>query len=280
MNTIDNAQAIEAIETTAIILSPSDNALANLQSSIASLSKKESHLAKVAFEFRVKQIDFFDSLVVVLQVAQQDLGLYGKIGKMLSTVSSPIIKAVMGSKNEDGIMLKDAYSFDVSIKSFKLKKNQQHTAAAWLESVINPFKPVLVETGNGESGNANNPNGESGNTSNGESGNGGSGGSGESDKPKTTDLEKDIKSLDAIMKAISAINKRNTKQPLIGADMVASIADLLAACQAKQAAIVEKYAAIEAEADAESEAQAQKAAWLTNATEKSVANWSFNHENV
>jgi hypothetical protein len=35
---------------------------------------------------------------------------------------------------------------------------------------------------------------------------------------------------------------------------------LLAACQAKQAAIVEKYAAIEAEADAESAAQEQKAA--------------------
>ena len=252
MNT--NTQDLQA---TAVALNDSDNALANLQSSIASLSKKESHLAKVAQEFQTKQIDFFDSLIAVLQIAQNDLGLYGKIGKMLSTVSSPIIKAVMSAKNADGIMLKDAYSFDVSIKSFKLKKNQQHTAAAFLESVINPFKPVIAEssdtqngsdTGNGESGN-----GESGN-------NGGNTGNGESGKPaKATDLEKDIKSLEAITKAFAAINKRNTKQPLIGADIAITIADLLAACQAKHAQIVEKYAAIEQEADAES-AQAQKAA--------------------
>ena len=256
--TIDNAQAIEAV---AVVLNDSDNALANLQSNIASLSKKESHLAKVAAEFQTRQIDFFDSLIAVLQVAQQDFGLYGKLGKMLATVSNPIIKAVMSAKNVDGIMLKDAYSFDISIKSFKLKKNQQHTAAAWLESVVNPFKPAPVETGNGESGNGGN--GESGNTSNGESdngGNGGNGGNGESDKPKATDLEKDIKSLDAIMKAISAINKRNTKHPLIGADMVTSIADLLADCQTRQAQIVEKYAAIKAVADAESAESAAKAA--------------------
>ena len=81
-------------------------------------------------------------------------------------------------------------------------------------------------------------------------------GNGESGKPaKATDLEKDIKSLDAIVKAIAAINKRNTKSPLIGADVAITIADLLAACQAKQAAIVEKYAAIKAEADAESAVQ-------------------------
>ena len=252
MNT--NTQNPQAV---AVVLNDSDNALATLQSSIASLSKKESHLAKVAAEFRVKQIDFFDSLIAVLQIAQADLGLYGKIGKMLSTVSSPIIKTVMSAKNADGIMLKDAYSFDVSIKSFKLKKAQQHTAAAFLESVVNPFKPVTVETnGNGESGN-----GESGNTGNGESGNTGNTGNGESGKPaKATDLERDIKALEAITKAINGINKRNTKNPLIGADIAITIADLLAACQAKQAAIVEKYAAIEAEADAESEAQAQKAA--------------------
>ena len=252
--TINNAQAIEA---TAVVLNTSDNALANLQSSIASLSKKESHLAKVAAEFQVRQIDFFDSLITVLQVAQNDLGLYGKLGKMLSTVSSPIVKAVMSAKNADGIMLKDAYSFDIAIKSFKLKKNQQHTAAAFLESVVNPFKPTITEAsdtsngGNGESGNGGNGgNGESSNTSNGESG-----------KPaKATDLEKDIKSLEAITKAFAAINKRNTRSPLIGADMVTSIADLLAACQAKQAQIAEKYAAIEQEADAESAAQEQKAA--------------------
>ena len=142
MNTIN--QDLQAT-TTAVVLNASDNALANLQSSIASLSKKESHLAKVAAEFQARQIDFFDSLIAVLQIAQNDLGLYGKIGKMLSTVSNPIIKAVMSAKNADGIMLKDAYSFDVSIKSFKLKKNQQHTAAAFLESVINPFKPAITE---------------------------------------------------------------------------------------------------------------------------------------
>ena len=261
---INNAQAIEAT-TTAVVLSTSDNALANLQSNIASLGKKESHLAKVALEFQAKQIDFFDSLVAVLQVAQQDFGLYGKLGKLLSTVSNPIIKAVMAAKNAEGIALKDAYSFDVSIKSFKLKKNQQHTAEAFLASVINPFKPAITEasdTQNGESGNgesgdtSNGGNGESGNTANtpnGESGNG--------DKPsKATDLERDIKALEAITKAFVAINKRNTKSPLIGADMVTSIADLLAACQAKQATIAEKYAAIEAEADAESAAQEQKAA--------------------
>ena len=262
MKTIEaNAQAIEAAAT-AVVLNTSDNVLANLQSSIATLGKKESHLAKVAAEFQAKQIDFFDSLIAVLQVAQGDLGLYGKLGKMLATVSSPIIKAFMSAKNADGIMLKDAYSFDISIKSFKLKKNQQHTAAAFLASVINPFKPVSVETGNGESGN----------TSNGESGNGGSGGSDNggntgsdtgsgSNKPnKATDLEKDIKALENVVKAFTAINKRNTKNPLISADISITIADLLAACQAKQAAIVEKYAAIEAEADAESAAQEQKAA--------------------
>ena len=252
MNT--NTQNPQAV---AIVLNDSDNALANLQSSIHTLGKKESHLAKVAAEFQAKQIEFFDSLIAVLQIAQQDLGLYGKLGKMLATVSNPIIKAVMAAKNGDGIALKDAYSFDVAIKSFKLKKNQQHTAAAFLASVINPFKPAITEasdtqngsdTGNGESGN-----GESGN-------NGGNTGNGESGKPaKATDLEKDIKSLEAITKAFAAINKRNTKQPLIGADMVTSVADLLAACQAKQAAIVEKYAAIEAEADADA-AQEQKAA--------------------
>ena len=251
MNT--NTQDLQA---TAVALNDSDNALANLQSSIASLSKKESHLAKVAQEFQAKQIDFFDSLIAVLQIAQNDLGLYGKIGKMLSTVSSTIIKAVMSAKNADGIMLKDAYSFDIAIKSFKLKKSQQHTAAAFLESVVNPFKPAITETSDTESGNT--PNGESGN---GESGNGGNTGNGESGKPaKATDLEKDIKSLEAITKAFAAINKRNTKSPLISADMSITIADLLAACQAKQAQIAEKYAAIEAEADAESEAQAQKAA--------------------
>ena len=251
MNT--NTQDLQA---TAVALNDSDNALANLQSSIASLSKKESHLAKVAQEFQAKQIDFFDSLIAVLQIAQNDLGLYGKIGKMLSTVSSPIIKAVMSAKNADGIMLKDAYSFDIAIKSFKLKKSQQHTAAAFLESVVNPFKPVIAESSDTESGNT--LNGESGN---GESGNGGNTGNGESGKPaKATDLEKDIKSLEAITKAFAAINKRNTKSPLISADMSITIADLLAACQAKQAQIAEKYAAIEAEADAESEAQAQKAA--------------------
>ena len=251
MNTnIDNAQTIE---TTAVVLNTSDNALANLQSSIATLGKKESHLAKVAAEFQAKQIDFFDSLIAVLKIAQGDLGLYGKLGKMLSTVSNPIIKAVMAAKNVDGIALKDAYSFDIAIKSFKLKKNQQHTAAAFLASVVNPFKPVTVETSDTESGNT--PNGESGN---GESDNGGNG---EIGKPaKATDLEKDIKSLEAITKAFAAINKRNTKSPLIGADMVTSIADLLAACQAKQAQIAEKYAAIEQEADEESAAQAQKAA--------------------
>ena len=245
-------------QAAAVVLNDSDNALANLQSSIHTLGKKESHLAKVAAEFQAKQIDFFDSLIAVLQIAQNDLGLYGKLGKMLSTVSNPIIKAVMSAKNADGITLKDAYSFDIAIKSFKLKKNQQHTAAAFLESVVNPFKPAITEASDGENGNTGN--GESGN---GESGNGESGsiGNTESGKPaKATDLEKDIKSLEAITKAISSINKRNTKNPLIGADIATQIADLLAACQAKQAAIVEKYAAIEAEADAESAAQAQKAA--------------------
>ena len=244
------------LQAAAIVLNDSDNALANLQSSIATLGKKESHLAKVALEFQAKQIDFFDSLIAVLQVAQNDLGLYGKIGKLLATVSNPIIKAVMAAKNAEGISLKDAYSFDVSIKSFKLKKAQQHTAAAFLESVVNPFRPVVAETSDTESGNtANTPNGESGN---GESGNTGNT---ESGKPaKATDLEKDIKSLDAITKAFAAINKRNTKSPLISADIAITIADLLAACQAKQAAIVEKYAAIEQEADAESAAQEQKAA--------------------
>ena len=250
MNT--NTQNPQAV---AIVLSNSDNALATLQSSIATLSKKESHLAKVAAEFQAKQIDFFDSLIAVLQIAQGDLGLYGKLGKMLATVSSPIIKAVISAKNADGIMLKDAYSFDVSLKSFKLKKNQQHTAAAFLASVINPFKPAVTEasdTGNG--GNTSN-----GDTGNGESGNTGNTGNGESGKPnKATDLEKDIKSLEAITKAFAAINKRNTKQPLISADITTTIADLLAACQAKQAQIVEKYAVIEA--DAESAVQAQKAA--------------------
>ena len=250
---IDNAQAIE---TTAVVLNTSDNALATLQSSIASLSKKESHLAKVAAEFQAKQIDFFDSLIAVLQVAQQDLGLYGKLGKMLASVSSPIIKAVMASKNADGIMLKDAYLFDVAVKSFKLKKNQQHTAAAFLASVINPFKPLVAETS--DTGNGESSNGENG--GNGESGNGGNTGNGESGKPaKATDLEKDIKALENVVKAFTAINKRNTKSPLISADTAIAIADLLAACQAKQAAIVEKYAAIEQEADAES-AQEQKAA--------------------
>jgi hypothetical protein len=257
MNTlIDNAQAIEAV---AVVLNDSDNALAMLQSNIASLSKKESHLAKVAAEFQTRQIDFFDSLVAVLQVAQQDFGLYGKLGKMLATVSNPIIKAVMAAKNVDGIMLKDAYSFDVSVKSFKLKKNQQHTAAAFLSSVVNPFKPVVTETSDTPNG-GNGGNGGNGDTPNGDNGDTSNGGNGESDKPKATDLEKDIKSLDAIVKAISAINKRNTKQPLIGADMVTSIADLLADCQTRQAQIVEKYAAIKAAADAESAAQEQKAA--------------------
>lgn len=239
------------LQATAITLNDSDNALATLQSSIASLSKKESHLAKVAAEFQTRQIDFFDSLVAVLQVAQQDFGLYGKLGKLLSTVSNPIIKAVMAAKNVDGIMLKDAYLFDVSIKSFKLKKNQQHTAAAFLESVVNPFKPVVAET-------SDTPNGDTANTPNGESGTGDTGntGNGEIGKPtKATDLERDIKALEAITKAISHINKRNTKSPLIGADIAITIADLLAACQAKQATIAEKYAAIEAEADAESAAQ-------------------------
>ena len=232
-----------------VVLSDSDNALANLQSSIHTLSKKESHLAKVAAEFQAKQIDFFDSLIAVLQIAQGDLGLYGKLGKMLASVSSPIIKTVMAAKNADGIALKDAYLFDVAIKSFKLKKNQQHTAAAFLESVINPFKPAVTEASDTQNG---------GNTGNGENGNGESGNTGntESGKPaKATDLERDIKALEAITKAFAAINKRNTKQPLISADMVTSIADLLAACQAKQAQIAEKYVAIEAEADAESAAQ-------------------------
>ena len=245
------------LQTTAVVLSTSDNALANLQSNIATLNKKESHLAKVAVEFQTRQIDFFDSLVSVLQVAQNDLGLYGKLGKLLASVSSPIIKAVMAAKNVDGIMLKDAYSFDIAIKSFKLKKNQQHTAAAFLESVVNPFKPVTVETSDTESGNGESSNGESGNGESGESGNGGNT---EIGKPaKATDLEKDIKALEAITKAINSINKRNTI-PLIGADIAITIADLLAACQAKQATIAEKYAAIEAEADAESAAQEQKAA--------------------
>ena len=254
MENTNNAQDLQA---TAVVLNTSDNALANLQSSIATLGKKESHLTKVAAEFQAKQIEFFDSLIAVLQIAQNDLGLYGKLGKMLASVSSPIIKAVMAAKNADGIMLKDAYSFDVSIRSFKLKKNQQHTAAAWLESVINPFKPAITEA-------SDTPNGDNGDTSNGgngESDNGDNGDNGESGKPaKATDLEKDIKALEAITKAINGINKRNTKNPLIGADIAITIADLLAACQAKQAAIVEKYAAIEAEADAESSAQEQKAA--------------------
>ena len=256
-NTINNAQDLQA---TAVVLNTSDNALANLQSSIATLGKKESHLAQVAAEFQAKQIDFFDSLITVLQVAQNDLGLYGKLGKMLSSVSSPIIKVVMAAKNEDGIMLKDAYSFDVSIKSFKLKKSQQHTAAAFLESVVNPFKPAITEasnTPNGESGNGESDTGDTGNAGDtGDTGNTGNTGNGESSKPKATDLERDIKALETIVKAISAINKRNTKSPLIGADMVTSIADLLAACQAKQAQIMEKYAAIEQEADAESAARA------------------------
>lgn len=242
------------LQASAVVLNTSDNALAVLQSSIASLSKKESHLAKVATEFQAKQIDFFESLIAVLQIAQGDLGLYGKLGKMLASVSSPIIKAVMAAKNADGIMLKDAYLFDIAIKSFKLKKNQQHTAAAFLESVVNPFKPAPVETGNGESGNTSN--GGSGNGGSGGSDNGGNTGNGESGKPaKATDLEKDIKALEAITKAINGINKRNTKNPLIGADIAITIADLLAACQVKQAQIAEKYAAIEAEADAESAAQ-------------------------
>ena len=254
MNTIN-----QDLQATAVALNDSDNALANLQSSIATLGKKESHLAKVAAEFQARQIDFFDSLIAVLQIAQGDLGLYGKLGKMLATVSNPIIKAVMSAKNADGIMLKDAYSFDVSIKSFKLRKAQQHTAAAFLASVVNPFKPVVAETGDTESGNTSN--GESGNGESGESG--GNTGNGESGKPaKATDLEKDIKCLEAITKAFAAINKRNTKSPLISADISVAIADLLAACQAKQAAIVEKYASIAAEADAESAAEsaAQKAA--------------------
>ena len=242
------------LQAAVVVLNTSDNALSNLQSSIATLGKKESHLAKVALEFQAKQIEFFDSLIAVLQIAQNDLGLYGKLGKLLATVSSPIIKAVMSAKNEDGIMLKDAYSFDIAIKSFKLKKNQQHTAAAFLTSVVNPFKPVVAETS--DTGNGDTSNGESGNTSNSESGNTPNS---ESGKPaKATDLERDIKALEAITKAITGINKRNTKQPLISADITTQIADLLAACQAKQAAIVEKYAAIEQEADAES--QAQKAA--------------------
>ena len=252
MNT--NTQDLQA---TAVALNDSDNALANLQSSIHTLGKKESHLAKVAAEFQAKQIEFFDSLIAVLQIAQQDLGLYGKLGKMLATVSNPIIKAVMSAKNADGIMLKDAYLFDVAIKSFKLKKNQQHTAAAFLESVVNPFKPAITEA-------SDTPNGDNGDTSNGgngESDNGGNTGNGENGKPaKATDLERDIKALEAITKAISGINKRNTKNPLIGADIAITIADLLAACQAKQAQIAEKYAAIEQEADAESAVQAQKAA--------------------
>ena len=247
------------LQTTAVVLSTSDNALANLQSNIATLNKKESHLAKVAVEFQTRQIDFFDSLVSVLQVAQNDLGLYGKLGKMLSTVSNPIIKAVMAAKNADGIALKDAYSFDLAIKSFKLKKSQQHTAEAFLASVVNPFKPVITETSGTESGNgeSSNGNGESGN---GDTGNGGNTGNTGNEPAKATDLEKDIKALEAIVKAISGINKRNTKQPLIGADVSITIADLLAACQARQAQIAEKYAAIEQEADAESAAQEQKAA--------------------
>ena len=253
--TINNAQDLQA--AVVVVLSDSDNALANLQSNIASLSKKESHLAKVVVEFQARQIEFFDSLIDVLRIAQQDLGLYGKLGKLLASVSSPIIKAVMSAKNADGIALKDAYSFDTAIKSFKLKKNQQHTAEAFLKSVINPFKPVTVETSDTESGNtANTPNGESDTGDN-----GGNTGNGESGKPaKATDLERDIKALETIVKAFAAINKRNTRSPLIGADMVTSIADLLAACQAKQATIAEKYAAIEQEADAESAAQEQKAA--------------------
>ena len=243
------------LQATAIVLNNSDNALATLQSSIATLGKKESHLAKVAQEFKERQIDFFDSLISVLQIAQQDLGLYGKLGKMLASVSSPIIKAVMGSKNKDGIMLKDAYLFDVAVKSFKLKKNQQHTAAAFLESVINPFKPVAVESIDTQNGSGNG-NGEGGNGSE-----GGNTGNDTGNKPaKATDLERDIKALEAITKAFAAINKRNTKHPLIGADMVTSIADLLAACQSRQAQIAEKYAAIEAEADEESASPAQKAA--------------------
>ena len=243
------------LQAAVVVLNTSDNALSNLQSSIATLGKKESHLAKVALEFQEKQIAFFDSLITVLQVAQNDLGLYGKLGKMLATVSNPIIKAVMAAKNVDGIMLKDAYLFDVSIKSFKLKKAQQHTAAAFLESVVNPFKPAITEASDTESGNT--PNGESGSGS--ESG-GNTGNTGNGGKPaKATDLEKDIKALEAITKAINSINKRNTI-PLIGADIAITIADLLAACQAKQAQIAEKYAAIEAEADAESAAQSQKAA--------------------
>ena len=253
MNT--NTQNPQAV---AIVLNDSDNALANLQSSIHTLGKKESHLAKVAAEFQAKQIDFFDSLIAVLQIAQGDLGLYGKLGKMLATVSTPIIKAVMAAKNADGIALKDAFLFDVAIKSFKLKKNQQHTAAAFLASVVNPFKPAITEAsdtpnGGNEASDTQNGGNEASDTQNG--GNNGNG------KPaKATDLERDIKSLEAITKAISSINKRNTKSPLISADIAITIADLLAACQAKQAAIVEKYAAIEAEADAESAAQEQKAA--------------------
>ena len=254
MNTIT-----QDLQAAVVVLNDSDNALANLQSSIATLGKKESHLAKVAQEFQAKQIDFFDSLIAVLQIAQNDLGLYGKIGKMLSTVSSPIIKAFMAAKNADGIAMKDAYLFDVAVKSFKLKKNQQHTAAAFLSSVVNPFKPAITEASDTQNGGNT---GNTGDTGNGESGNnGGNTGNGESGKPaKATDLEKDIKALDAITKAFAAINKRNTKHPLIGADITTTIADLLASLLAKQAAITEKYAAIEQEADAESAVQAQKAA--------------------
>ena len=118
--------------------------------------------------------------------------------------------------------------------------------------MVNPFKPAITDSSDTESGNT--PNGESGDTGNGSEGSNNLGDT--SNKPaKATDLEKDIKSLEAITKAFAAINKRNTKQPLIGADMVTSIADLLAACQAKQAQIAEKYAAIEQAADAESAAQ-------------------------
>ena len=115
--------------------------------------------------------------------------------------------------------------------------------------MVNPFKPVVTET-------SDTPNGDNGDTSNGGNGESGNGGK----PPKATDLEKDIKSLDVITKAFAAINKRNTKSPLIGADMVTSIADLLADCQTRQAQIVEKYAAIKAVADAESAESAAKAA--------------------
>ena len=57
MNT--NTQNPQAVT---VVLNDSDNALANLQSSIATLGKKESHLAKVAAEFQAKQIDFFGYL--------------------------------------------------------------------------------------------------------------------------------------------------------------------------------------------------------------------------